>query len=843
MVWKLNFDKLPKLLKLYSKEDYIQQQRARLIYYLCIALLAAITVLIISRLLFHPLRVRYDPTHIRVLLPICLLFLSVLACFIILIKGFYNSAANILPLSLMTIIWIIIYFERQSLLIQFDTIVYIFAAITIVPLLVKKNRFVIIAYPLINIIALIVFILLVKDKVEITSAEIRDYLIDVSISFAFVGFIGFSIYNLNKKVLENAEAYNKKKDEAESALYRSEKRYREMAFLLPQTIYEADSKGFLTFINKAGTEMFGYTDEDLSKGINVIDTFSEEDREKLYLNFLRVVGGKVTHGTRYLALRKDGSRFPVEIYSTPIIEDGKHVGARGVIYDISERVKAESEIRANHELLKVLIDYNPFSINLVDMDGRIIMANSVFCEMAGMPMEELVGVKVEDLDYKLELAEEIKKEFTEKGSVRNFETSVSFKDKIKQNIILYTSNVDVNGRKAILTSTINITERKVLENRLRESEALFRTVVDMSPYLITIIDKDYRFSMANEAFLKKFRLTLPEIIGKRVEEIGFVMPEEDSKRFELEYFSKGEVIDMEVGFDTPDKERIYSLMSIKPIVIDNEPHSILTTVDITDRKLLEDKLLDYNQRLEELVKERTEELETAQSQLIETEKMASLGILTAGVAHEINNPLNYIFNGAMAIESHIKEKCPDQIEELKPLFGAINSGIDRTAEIVKSLNKYSRKEEKAFHDCDVHGIIDNCLTMLDNQYKDKIEIVKDYTANLPLVPGREGKLHQVFLNVLINAIQAIDGKGRIGIRTSVENNMVTIRISGTGHGIPAKNLKNIFDPFFTTKDPGKGTGLGLSITQKIIQEHSGTIICKSKMGEGSEFIINLPVNQ
>jgi PAS domain S-box-containing protein len=871
MDWKVNFDKLPKLLGFYSNEDYIQQQRAKFIFYLCLALLTSIVIVIISRLLFHPLSIRYDPSHIRVLLPVVLLMLSVLACLIILIKGYYNAAANMLPAILMTIIWIIIYFERQSLLIQFDTIVYIFAALTIVPLLVRKNTFIIVAYPLINIIALIVFILIVKEKVGITRPEMWDYFIDVSISLAFVGFIGHSIYSINSKALQNAEAFNRKKDEAESALYQSEKRYREMALLLPQTVYESDNKGFLTYINKAGTEMFGYTDEDISMGLNVMNTFVKEDRERVYLNFLDVVNGKPSNGQRYMALRKDGTSFPVEIYSAPIVDQGKNIGARGIIYDISERIKSEEELKKSHALFKTLVDFSPFSTTLVDMDGRLLMANYAFSEYADISKDEIIGKSATELGVSLENSGVVSKALLSVGFIRNFESTLILKSGIKKDIILSSCVVDVNDSKAILTSIIDISDRKNLEKKLIESETLFRTMVNMAPYSINIIDGNNKFTLANDAFFKKYNMTLDDIKGKDFEEAGFKIEEEDARDISYAFRENGEVIDMEMGITTPTNEKVYSMVSMKPILIENEPHFLLTTFDITDRKLLEDKLLDYNQRLEDLVRERTEELATAvnelkktnleldnqrktleqtlntleetQSHLIETEKMASLGILTAGVAHEINNPLNYIFNGAIAIEKHLEEKCPDQVEELKPLFEAINSGIDRTAEIVKSLNKYSTKEQKTFKKCNVHEILDSCLVMLHNQYKNNIEIVKDYQEGLPFVMGREGKLHQVFLNILINAIHAIEGKGIIRIKTSVDTSSICVSISDTGKGISTDNLKYIFDPFFTTKDPGKGTGLGLSITQKVVQEHNGTIICKSKVDEGSEFIINLPLKQ
>ncbi|MDX9848231.1 MAG: HAMP domain-containing sensor histidine kinase [Tenuifilaceae bacterium] len=223
--------------------------------------------------------------------------------------------------------------------------------------------------------------------------------------------------------------------------------------------------------------------------------------------------------------------------------------------------------------------------------------------------------------------------------------------------------------------------------------------------------------------------------------------------------------------------------------------------------------------------------------------MASLGVLTAGVAHEINNPINYIYNGAKAIENFLVDKSPENLETLKPLFEAISTGIHRITGIVKSLNKYSRKDESALVNCNLNEILDNALAILYNQFKKRIEINKEYSDTPPVTMAKEGELHQVLLNILINAIQSIENEGTITLKTQTSDNGISVSIKDSGIGIPAKYLSKIFDPFFTTKDPGKGTGLGLSITKRIIQEHKGTINCYSEPNKGSEFVITLPLTQ
>ncbi len=220
---------------------------------------------------------------------------------------------------------------------------------------------------------------------------------------------------------------------------------------------------------------------------------------------------------------------------------------------------------------------------------------------------------------------------------------------------------------------------------------------------------------------------------------------------------------------------------------------------------------------------------------------ASLGILTAGVAHEINNPINYISNGAELIENYINEHCTQQKEDLEPYFEAINEGVDRTVNIVRSLGRYSRCESLPWSQCNLHEVIEDCLVMLFNQYKNNIEIHKDFDNQLPTVYGNEGQIHQLIMNLLLNAVHAIKEEGDIYIVTKKNAAEATITIKDNGEGIKKNDLKHIFDPFFTTKDPGMGTGLGLSISQKIVHEHGGTIFCDSEYNKGTMFVINLPV--
>jgi signal transduction histidine kinase/CheY-like chemotaxis protein len=266
-----------------------------------------------------------------------------------------------------------------------------------------------------------------------------------------------------------------------------------------------------------------------------------------------------------------------------------------------------------------------------------------------------------------------------------------------------------------------------------------------------------------------------------------------------------------------------------------------------------------------------EQLKSAQSKLVESEKMASLGILTAGVAHEINNPVNFISGGIQSLDDNFKDlkgfikmvldyiKHPDeklqkvilkkekdlQINQLMPemeeLIESVKHGAIRASDIVKGLRNFSRLDEDDKKRANLEEGIDSTLIILNSQLKDRISIVKDY-AGLPLLMCFPGQLNQVFMNILYNAADAIQGTGEINIKTSQVGNNLVLRFKDNGSGMPEEIRSHIFEPFFTTKPVGKGTGLGLSISYGIIEKHKGTIEVTSEVGKGTEFIITLPLN-
>lgn len=297
---------------------------------------------------------------------------------------------------------------------------------------------------------------------------------------------------------------------------------------------------------------------------------------------------------------------------------------------------------------------------------------------------------------------------------------------------------------------------------------------------------------------------------------------------------------------------------------------IITLNDVTENKKLQIKneeqnalLHDQNEELEaqkeELEAQRDEieraykELQEAQSQLIQTEKMAALGNLVAGVAHEINTPLGSI-NSNLDIVKLLTDKLSnaadkysdDELRKIMIKYERVNEinniACKRILEIVRSLKNFSRLDEAEFQKASIHDGIDSTLILINNQIKNRITIHKNY-GSIPDIECYPNQLNQVFMNLLVNASQAIEGVGDIYINTYTGSGNVIIEIIDSGKGIKPENLLRVFDPGFTTKGVGIGTGLGLSICYKIIEKHSGRIYADNAEGLGAKFVIELPVSK
>ena len=272
------------------------------------------------------------------------------------------------------------------------------------------------------------------------------------------------------------------------------------------------------------------------------------------------------------------------------------------------------------------------------------------------------------------------------------------------------------------------------------------------------------------------------------------------------------------------------------------------------RQKVMDELEITNQQLEQAYSD----LKDTQSQLVQSEKMASLGTLVAGVAHEINTPVgaissmhNTLIRAIEKLKTHhdeICEKIPEFHGETEKLYKiitdsnrVISSGAERVTNIVRRLRSFARLDEAELKQVDIHEGIEDTLTIVHHELKHKAEVERDF-GDIPEIACFPSQLNQVFLNILINGVQAIKDKGKITISTFLKDQKVHIKFTDTGVGIPKESLKKVFDPGFTTKGVGVGTGLGLSICYQIVKDHRGEINVESEVGKGTSFTIIIPTN-
>jgi two-component system, NtrC family, sensor kinase len=305
----------------------------------------------------------------------------------------------------------------------------------------------------------------------------------------------------------------------------------------------------------------------------------------------------------------------------------------------------------------------------------------------------------------------------------------------------------------------------------------------------------------------------------------------------------------------------------------NPVEVIGSLTDITDRKRMEETLKEKSEEQQQLIKK----LQEAHNQLLQSEKMASIGQLAAGIAHEINNPIGFVNSnmGTMrtyvdtlfdvvdgyelaiasaAANPELKQRVAQlrkqaDLEFLKEDTTALVKesidGLKRVKDIVQSLKDFSHVGESDWQIADLHHGLDSTLNIVNNEIKYKAKVVKEYDAALPQIKCLASQLNQVFMNLLVNAAHAIKESGAelgaIRVRTGHEAGWVWIEITDTGCGIPQENLNRIFEPFFTTKPVGSGTGLGLSLSYGIVQKHGGRIDVASQVGKGTRFTVRLPV--
>jgi PAS domain S-box-containing protein len=414
------------------------------------------------------------------------------------------------------------------------------------------------------------------------------------------------------------------------------------------------------------------------------------------------------------------------------------------------------------------------------------------------------------------------------------------------------------------------TQNETLESRVMERTETLGAILDSADQLIAMITPDGALMAINRIGAEFFGSTPARLSGQNLFDL---LPPEFGIRLAdqiAEVLASGRSSEI----DAANRGRIFHV-TVYPVP-GNPPRVVVYANDVTDKVAAEIELRREREQLAKSLahqRELNRKLEDAQNQLLQSEKMASLGQLAAGVAHELNNPIGFVRSNVTTLEGYLagifeilkaydekaaaalpeqdaaelaslkKQKDFDFVhEDIFQLLSESKDGLTRVQDIVQNLKDFSRVGGAGWGWADLHACIDSTLNIIWNEIKYKCTVVKNYDPALPQVYCIASQLNQVFMNLLVNAAHAIPEKGEIVITTEHDaNGTVRIHVSDDGVGIPEENFAHLFEPFFTTKPIGKGTGLGLSIAYGIIGKHHGSIDVASTVGKGTTFTVTLPV--
>lgn len=386
---------------------------------------------------------------------------------------------------------------------------------------------------------------------------------------------------------------------------------------------------------------------------------------------------------------------------------------------------------------------------------------------------------------------------------------------------------------------------------LQREEERMRALVEVSPIPLTISSlSDGTLLFANEELADMVGLPKDEILGRP--STDFYANPEDRAGIVAALREQGSV-SREMRLRRPNGSEVWAVMSLKTTVLGGETVVLGGLHDVTERREAEDRLRQALQDLEHA----NDEVRETHAHLVRSEKMASLGMLVAGVAHEINTPIGAVrsmhdslmralgkLRGVLDsdLEAERKAKKVDKLLSiLDDCNRVIADGTSRVTQIVRRLRSFARLDEAELKEVDVVSGIEDTLGLIHHELKNNIEVERDFQAR-PIIACYPGALNQVLLNLLMNARQAISDRGRIKVTTRTDDEYFIIEVEDDGGGIPKENVERIFDPGFTTKGVGVGTGLGLSICYQIVQDHRGRILVDSEEGRGTRFTVCIPLN-
>lgn len=677
--------------------------------------------------------------------------------------------------------------------------------------------------------------------------------------------------------------------QAQEALRVSEERYRELCNSLPQTIFELDTAGTVTFANESAVQMFGYSHEEIARGFRAFDILVPEDRLRAREVFRRALIGEAILGAEYTAIRKDGTRVPIMINGSPILRDGRTVGTRGVVTDLSPQKRIATALEARLSFERLVANLSANFINLpadrIEAElgralrtvGRWLDADRSYIFMLDAARSRLTLVheflspgarSIADLTLPipssrfaallerlaqgppllLNSMEDLDPSWVQE---RQFLSDLRVRSTALVPLIIGASIHGFAGFDLVHRSEswseemalqlrllgevfASALDRKRAEEALISSETKYRNLMESSGLAVSFIDAEGRYLIVNQTAASYIGRPPDQIVGRHLNEVYMGERAED-------YLDRFQAV-LKTGTSQTSEDRLqladgphWFWTIIHPVY---EPGGRLLGVQVVSHDITERK-------------DAETELGQLEEQLLHAQKMEAIGNLAGGIAHDFNNLLTGVMGYANVLR--LRAHSPEEVREAA---GVIEKTAERASQLTRQLLGFARKGKLQEVPVDVHAIIEDVITLLSRTIDKSIQIEKQLKAKSSMVRGDPTQLQQVVLNLAVNARDAMPRGGTLTFHTGNVDFLpesswrlagaqtgahLIFSVSDTGIGIPPEIRDRVFEPFFTTKTTGMGTGMGLATVYGIVKNHGGLIRLVSEIGVGSTFKVFLPI--